>query len=266
VAPYLGHRAIATALEQDLPPVALLSGPPSVGKWTLTRHLAAHHGVQAVDTFRCDGILGIDTVRALIGFVGTQPFGTVKLVCARVDEASDAARGALLKTLEEPPAHARFLLTTAAPELTPLTSRAQVFRFGLLSAEELTTILVGQGLGAGTAARVARAGTGRVREALGLVGYDDAAHATVLTLLRAVVAHDQSAYQRALRAVDDRVRDNLLVWLGESLTGRWRHYVYDDCEGLTDRALLHRVSATLAGTAAITARLAVRAALDPLMF
>ena len=54
---------------------------------------------------------------------------------------SQAAFNALLKTLEEPPAHAMFILATTEEHKVPLTikSRCQQFNFRLLSVAEISS-------------------------------------------------------------------------------------------------------------------------------
>ena len=53
--------------------------------------------------------------------------------------ATDAAFNALLKTLEEPPAHVKFILATTQPEDIPQTirSRCQHFSFHAVRSEEI---------------------------------------------------------------------------------------------------------------------------------
>lgn len=58
---------------------------------------------------------------------------------------TDSAFNALLKTLEEPPRHAVFILATTEPHKLPATilSRCMRFDFHLVSTEKLTDLLVG---------------------------------------------------------------------------------------------------------------------------
>jgi len=95
-----------------------------------------------------------------------------------IDEAhqlTDFAWNALLKTLEEPPAHVRFVFCTTEPLEVPdtIASRCQVFEFRRLRSEELVKhlLLVAAAekvsLEEDAAALIARASEGSVRDALG---------------------------------------------------------------------------------------------------
>ena len=95
-----------------------------------------------------------------------------------IDEAhqlTDYAWNALLKTLEEPPAHVRFVFCTTEPLEVPdtIASRCQVFEFRRLRSEELVKHLLEVAaqeqvsLQEDAAALIARASEGSVRDALG---------------------------------------------------------------------------------------------------
>ncbi|MBI4365000.1 MAG: DNA polymerase III subunit gamma/tau [Candidatus Latescibacteria bacterium] len=95
-----------------------------------------------------------------------------------IDEAhqlTDFAWNALLKTLEEPPAHVRFVFCTTEPLEVPdtIASRCQVFEFRRLRSEELVKRLLdvaakeGVSLDEDAAALIARASEGSVRDAEG---------------------------------------------------------------------------------------------------
>ena len=97
-----------------------------------------------------------------------------------VDEAHQIthdAFNAFLKTLEEPPEHAVFVLATTEHQKIPATilSRCQMFRFKRVSAEEvaghLGKILTSEKVKAEpeALARLARAAGGSVRDALSLL-------------------------------------------------------------------------------------------------
>src|SRR6267143_1373475 len=95
-----------------------------------------------------------------------------------IDEAhqlTDFAWNALLKTLEEPPAHVRVVFCTTEPLEVPdtIASRCQVFEFRRLRSEELVKHLLDVAakekvsLTEDAAALIARASEGSVRDALG---------------------------------------------------------------------------------------------------
>src|ERR1017187_7350317 len=106
--------------------------------------------------------------------------GFVRYKVYIVDEAHQIthdAFNAFLKTLEEPPEHAVFVLATTEHQKIPATilSRCQLFRFKRVSTEEITShlekILSSEKVKAEPAAlvRLARAAGGSVRDALSLL-------------------------------------------------------------------------------------------------
>ena len=105
-----------------------------------------------------------------------------------VDEVhmlTDSAFNALLKTLEEPPRHAIFILATTEVQKLPATilSRCMRFDFRLVSAEKIANLLkaifddIKKGYEEEAVTLIARAGEGSVRDALSLadmcVSYSD---------------------------------------------------------------------------------------------
>jgi DNA polymerase-3 subunit gamma/tau len=145
-----------------------------------------------------------------------------------LDEAhqiTDAAFNALLKTLEEPPAHVVFMLATTQPEDIPQTirSRCQHFSFHAVRFEEivgqLRTIARQEGIEAddNALAMLAEAGDGSMRDALSIMDQAIAgaggplAAATVRQLVGAVpseileqmmLAVERSSSEEVLRQVD----------------------------------------------------------------
>ena len=85
---------------------------------------------------------GVDDIRELRGKINFAPNqGRLKVyIIDEVHMLSQAAFNALLKTLEEPPAHAMFILATTEEHKVPLTikSRCQQFNFRLLSVDEIS--------------------------------------------------------------------------------------------------------------------------------
>jgi DNA polymerase III subunit gamma/tau len=85
---------------------------------------------------------GIEDIRSLKEGVNFAPTSGVKKVYI-IDEVhmlTKEAFNALLKTLEEPPAHAVFILATTEPHRLPITilSRVQRYNFKLANKEEMT--------------------------------------------------------------------------------------------------------------------------------
>ena len=85
---------------------------------------------------------GVDDIRSLREKINFSP-GDGRFKVYIIDEVhmlSTAAFNALLKTLEEPPAHVMFVLATTEEHKVPITikSRCQQFNFRLLTIQEIT--------------------------------------------------------------------------------------------------------------------------------
>ncbi|MFP4182066.1 MAG: DNA polymerase III subunit gamma/tau [Thiohalospira sp.] len=196
-------RALTNALDRDrVHHALLLTGTRGVGKTTIARILAkslnCDEGVsaspcgvcescRAIDEGRFPDLLEVDAAsrtkvddtRELLDNVQYAPArGRYKVYL--VDEVhmlSTHSFNALLKTLEEPPPHVKFLLATTDPQKLPVTVLSRCLRFNLkpLPARELadylTRILEAEGLPAerGAVAAIARAAEGSVRDALSLL-------------------------------------------------------------------------------------------------
>ena len=113
----------------------LFSGGRGTGKTTLARILAREVGCSGNDLYEIDAASnrGIDDIRELRDAVSTLPFDSPYKVYI-IDEVhmlTKEAFNALLKTLEEPPSHALFILATTEVEKLPdtIVSRCQAFTF-----------------------------------------------------------------------------------------------------------------------------------------
>ncbi len=113
----------------------LLHGSRGTGKTTIARIIASKLGTADEDIIEIDAASnrGIDDIRELREGVTTAPFRSQYKIYI-IDEAhmlTKEAWNALLKTLEEPPAHVIFILATTELEKVPETiiSRCQVFMF-----------------------------------------------------------------------------------------------------------------------------------------
>lgn len=195
--------ALSKAAAQDkVAPAYLLSGTRGVGKTTIARIFAkalnCERGPAAepcnacsqcahitagnhIDVAEIDGAsnTGVDDIRALRETVGFMPMeGRYKIFI--IDEAhmlSKSAFNALLKTLEEPPAHTTFIFATTEAHRFPATiiSRCQHFVFQHLPeqaiADHLVKILDREGIAydANATRIIARRASGSVRDSLSLL-------------------------------------------------------------------------------------------------
>ncbi|MFQ5436402.1 MAG: DNA polymerase III subunit gamma/tau, partial [Anaerolineae bacterium] len=181
----------------------LFCGPRGTGKTTLARLLAkavnclhddpaerpcnqcricqAVNDGRFLDLIEIDAAsnTGVDDIRDLRDKINFAPSdGRYKVyIIDEVHMLSTAAFNALLKTLEEPPPHAKFVLATTEEHKVPLTikSRCQQFNFRLLTTAEirqrLEWLAAQEGLTVEPEALllVARQGAGSIRDAESLL-------------------------------------------------------------------------------------------------
>ncbi|MDE0805691.1 MAG: DNA polymerase III subunit gamma/tau [Acidimicrobiales bacterium] len=243
----LGQGHVTTALKNSVREdrVAhgyLFSGPRGTGKTSTARILAkvlnCENPVDGEPDTTCDNCKaveegrqvdwlqeldaasnsGVDAMRDLLGRVTMGTSGNRKVyILDEVHMLTKAASNALLKTLEEPPAHVVFVLATTEPEkvLPTIRSRTQHFDFHLLGADVLADhvrhVIADADLGLDESAveHVVRVGAGSARDTLSALD-QVAATGGVSTLgipvddiIDALGARDAGA---ALVAVDASVR------------------------------------------------------------
>ncbi|MBA3981220.1 MAG: DNA polymerase III subunit gamma/tau [Alcanivorax sp.] len=254
-------RALTHALDQDrLHHAYLFTGTRGCGKTTIARILAkclnCEQGVSAQPCGVCDScreiaenrfvdLIEVDAAsrtkvedtRELLDNVQYAPTrGRYKVyLIDEVHMLSAHSFNALLKTLEEPPPHVKFLLATTDPQKLPVTILSRCLQFNLkaLPAERIATHLQAlleremipfevPALG-----QIGRAARGSMRDALSLtdqaiafsgeqlsetsvsqmLGTVDRAH--VLTLLRALAAGEAAGVLEALDTVAEQSPDEL---------------------------------------------------------
>lgn len=196
-------RALTNALDQQrLHHAYLFTGSRGIGKTTVARILAkclnCEQGISAKPCEQCShctdinagrfiDLIEIDAAsrtrvedtRDLLDNVPYAPTkGRYKIyLIDEVHMLSGHSFNALLKTLEEPPEHVKFLLATTDPQKLPVTvlSRCLQFHLKLLPADSITTylqdILKQEKIPAETPAleQIARSAQGSMRDALSLL-------------------------------------------------------------------------------------------------
>jgi len=156
-------------------------GGPTAEPCGSCEHCRAIAEDRHVDVIEMDAAsrTGIDDIRELIDGVRYRPVGARYKVYI-IDEVhmlSEKAFNALLKTLEEPPEHVKFIFATTEIRKVPVTvlSRCQRFDLRRIGAEELTQYFLkiaaaeGAKLSDGAAAMIARAADGSARDGLSLL-------------------------------------------------------------------------------------------------
>lgn len=247
--PVWGHRALVEALlaaarADRLGPPLLLVGLPGVGKRTLARLVVqglqcladvgdrpcgACRGCRLVssgahpDVTLVEPPLRIDAARSLTASLALAPVeGRIKAaIIPEIDAASPGAANSLLKTLEEPPAHARLILTTSAERDVLATIRSRCRRIAVrpLAVAQATEALVeGYGIERAAAARAARLGGGSLGECLRWAdpGALEARDTWLETLVAAIDADrlGRIAIAERLAKAADGLEGGLRIWLG----------------------------------------------------
>ena len=159
----------------------LFAGSRGTGKTSVARIFSHELGCTGNDIYEIDAASnrGIDDIRELRDSVQTLPFDS-KYKVYIIDEVhmlTKEAFNALLKTLEEPPAHVIFILATTESEKLPSTviSRCQGFTFKKPSQNTLKDVSLniakkeGYTLDPSAAQLIAILGDGSFRDTLGIL-------------------------------------------------------------------------------------------------
>ena len=196
-------RALSNALDTGRVHHAFLfTGTRGVGKTTIARIFAkslnCERGTSAEPCGECNACrdidagrfidlleidaasnTGVDDVREVIDNAQYMPSrGRVKVyLIDEVHMLSKSAFNALLKTLEEPPGHVKFLLATTDPQKLPVTVLSRCLQFNLKRLEEaqiqgqMTKILAAEGIPAepGAIRLLSKSADGSLRDGLSLL-------------------------------------------------------------------------------------------------
>jgi len=196
-------RALRHALEQNrLHHAYLFTGTRGVGKTTLARILAkclnCETGLTAQPCGKCSACTEIDAGRfvdllevdaatntkvdEMRQLLETAQYAPTRArykvyVIDEVHMLSTSAFNAMLKTLEEPPEHLKFILATTDPQKIPATVLSRCLQFNLKQmppgaiTEHLAKLLKQEGISfdAEALALIARAASGSMRDALSLL-------------------------------------------------------------------------------------------------
>jgi len=196
-------KALTNALEQNrLHHAYLFTGTRGVGKTTVARIFAkalnCEKGITATPCGICAACTEIDRghfadlieldaasntqvdhMRDLLESALYAPT-SARFKIYIIDEVhmlSKSAFNAMLKTLEEPPEHVKFILATTDPQKVPITVLSRCLQFNLklipaiLIAEYLQTLLIAENIAAEAVALelIARAAQGSMRDALSIL-------------------------------------------------------------------------------------------------
>jgi DNA polymerase-3 subunit gamma/tau len=176
-------RILARAFNYDLPDAPGRPGihQPTVRMPELGTHCQAIIESRHVDVMEMDAAshTGIENMREIIESARYRPVSarTKVYIIDEVHMLSKSAFNGLLKTLEEPPEHLKFVFATTEIDKVPITVRSRCQRFDLrrIEADVLIAYLAGicakEGVAADAEALalIARAAEGSVRDSLSLL-------------------------------------------------------------------------------------------------
>ncbi|TLG78879.1 DNA polymerase III subunit gamma/tau [Methylocystis sp. B8] len=176
-------RILARAFNYELP---ARDGKPAINQPTIHMEELGVHCQAIIDSRHVDVLemdaashTGIDDIREIIDNARYRPVmaRTKVYIIDEVHMLSKAAFNGLLKTLEEPPEHVKFIFATTEIDKVPVTVRSRCQRFDLrridagLLADHLLNVCKAEGVAIDpeALAMIARAAEGSARDALSLL-------------------------------------------------------------------------------------------------
>ncbi len=251
-------RALTNALEQNrLHHAYLFTGTRGVGKTTLARILAkslnCESGITAkpcgvcnacteidkgrfIDLIEVDAASNtqVDAMRDLLDNAQYAPTsGRFKVyIIDEVHMLSKSAFNAMLKTLEEPPAHVKFILATTDPQKVPVTVLSRCLQFNLRQMAgtsitgHLQNILGQENITFEPAALqlIARAADGSMRDALSLTD-------------QAIAYGGQSVNEAEVRAMLGAIDQSYLYQLLEALLANDGSHLINQAKAMEQRSI-----------------------------
>lgn len=199
-------RILARALNYETDTI----DKPTIDMPVLGRHCAEIMESRHPDVIEMDAAsnTGVDNIREIIESARYKPMlaRTKVFIIDEVHMLSKGAFNALLKTLEEPPGHVKFIFATTEVRKVPVTVLSRCQRFDLRRvgadrlAQHLKSIVANEGASATGEAlmMIARAAEGSVRDALSIL---DQAIATSLGITAISAGADGTVNAATIRAM-----------------------------------------------------------------
>ncbi|GBG16040.1 DNA polymerase III subunit gamma/tau [Novimethylophilus kurashikiensis] len=251
-------RALTNALDQQrLHHAYLFTGTRGVGKTTLARIVAkalnCETGITSTPCCQCTACVEIDKGR-FVDLIEVDAASNTQVDAMRellenaqyaptagrfkvyiIDEVhmlSRSAFNAMLKTLEEPPAHVKFILATTDPQKVPVTVLSRCLQFNLKQmgpgniAGHLQNILDQEGISAEPVALqlLSRAAEGSMRDALSLLD-------------QAIAYGSGSVHEQEVRAMLGAIDQSYLFNLLDALTGQDGPSLISQAEAMDERSI-----------------------------
>ncbi len=251
-------RALTNALEQNrLHHAYLFTGTRGVGKTTLARILAKSLNCEAGITAKPCGVCNacteidkgrfvdlievdaasntqVDAMRDLLDNAQYAPTaGRFKVyIIDEVHMLSKSAFNAMLKTLEEPPAHVKFILATTDPQKVPVTVLSRCLQFNLRQmagtsiTSHLQNILTQENIAFEPTALhlISRAAAGSMRDALSLTD-------------QAIAYGGQTVRESEVRAMLGAIDQSYLYQLLDALLANDGNSLINQAKAMEERSI-----------------------------